>query len=33
MNINNPPRYLRDSDEVTVTVERIGTLRNRIRFV
>ena len=29
----DPPRYLRDGDEVTVTVERIGTLRNRIRFV
>ena len=29
----DPPRYLRNGDEVTVTVERIGTLRNRIRFV
>ena len=29
----DPPRYLGDGDEVAVTVEGIGTLRNRIRIV
>lgn len=29
----DPPTYLRDGDEVTVSIEAIGTLRNRIRFV
>jgi 2-keto-4-pentenoate hydratase/2-oxohepta-3-ene-1,7-dioic acid hydratase in catechol pathway len=29
----DPPLFLTDGDEVAVTVERIGTLRNTIRFV
>ena len=27
-----PPRYLRDGETIEVTVEGVGTLRNRIRF-
>jgi 2-keto-4-pentenoate hydratase/2-oxohepta-3-ene-1,7-dioic acid hydratase in catechol pathway len=26
-----PPRWLRDGDEVTVEIERIGALTNRVR--
>jgi 2-keto-4-pentenoate hydratase/2-oxohepta-3-ene-1,7-dioic acid hydratase in catechol pathway len=27
----SPPRWLRDGDEVTVEIERIGALTNRVR--
>lgn len=29
----NPPRFLKDGDEVTVTIEEIGTLTNRCQII
>ena len=28
----NPPKWLKDGDEVEVAIEKIGTLRHKIHF-